>query len=207
MGKIIGAGLSRTGTYSLQQALEILGFRCIHFDRHRLNDVLAGRTPNPDFRRYDDVDGVVDLPSAYFYQDLFTAYPGSKVILTVRDTEAWWRSIQHHLNVECPVPASVSFKHHLAQKLGLEGRLWPESEYDVLRRNLRNCVYGSTEAREFLYKKKYAEHNRQVMATIPKDQLLVMDIAAGDGWEKLCPFLEQPVPDCPFPHGHKRGIK
>ena len=27
-----------------------------------------------------------------------------------------------------------------------------------------------------------------------------MDLAAGDGWSKLCPFLGKPVPDAPFPH-------
>jgi hypothetical protein len=29
--------------------------------------------------------------------------------------------------------------------------------------------------------------------------LLVINIPAGDGWEKLCPFLGVPVPDLPFP--------
>jgi hypothetical protein len=30
------------------------------------------------------------------------------------------------------------------------------------------------------------------------DDLLVLDICAGEGWEKLCPFLGMPVPDVPF---------
>lgn len=32
------------------------------------------------------------------------------------------------------------------------------------------------------------------------DQLLVMNIIAGDDWEKLCNFLNKPIPDGPFPH-------
>jgi len=32
----------------------------------------------------------------------------------------------------------------------------------------------------------------------PKD-LLVIDIPAGDGWEKLCPFLGVPIPNQSFP--------
>ena len=36
----------------------------------------------------------------------------------------------------------------------------------------------------------------------PND-LLVMDICAGDGWEKLCPFLGKDIPDIPFPHVNK----
>jgi len=31
------------------------------------------------------------------------------------------------------------------------------------------------------------------------DDLLVMDIPAGDGWEQLCAFLALPEPDAPFP--------
>ena len=26
-----------------------------------------------------------------------------------------------------------------------------------------------------------------------------MDITAGDGWEKLCPFIGHDIPDMPFP--------
>ena len=64
--KILGVGLSRTGTMSLTIALHKLGFRAIHYDRVRLNDILDGSSRNPDFRRYDDVDAVLDIPSAYF---------------------------------------------------------------------------------------------------------------------------------------------
>ena len=32
----------------------------------------------------------------------------------------------------------------------------------------------------------------------PQD-LLIIDVTAGEGWEKLCPFLGSPVPDVPFP--------
>jgi len=33
-----------------------------------------------------------------------------------------------------------------------------------------------------------------------KSQLLVMDITKGDGWDKLCKFLDKNVPNSPFPH-------
>jgi hypothetical protein len=35
--------------------------------------------------------------------------------------------------------------------------------------------------------------------------LLIMDIAAGDGWDKLCPFVERDIPPMPFPHQNPRG--
>jgi hypothetical protein len=36
----------------------------MHYDRVRLNDILDGTNPHPDFRRYDDFDAVTDIPSA-----------------------------------------------------------------------------------------------------------------------------------------------
>ncbi len=71
-------------------------------------------------------------------------------------------------------------------------------DYSLLRIQLRNLVYGSTTAHEYNYKKKYKEHNKRVLLKIPPKRLLVMDIASGDGWEKLCP-LGVATPSCPFP--------
>ena len=38
---------------------------------------------------------------------------------------------------------------------------------------------------------------------VPASQLLVYRV--GEGWERLCQFLEVEVPDCPFPHENKAG--
>jgi len=37
------------------------------------------------------------------------------------------------------------------------------------------------------------------------DDLLVMDIPGGDGWDALCPFLGADVPDVPFPHRYVKA--
>ena len=45
----------------------------------------------------------------------------------------------------------------------------------------------------------FEEHNREVIATIPSQRLLVFDVK--EGWQPLCAFLGVPVPaDEPFPH-------
>ena len=95
--KILGVGLGRTGTKSLTQALRTLGFTTLHNDRTRLNEVIDGRDPAPDFRIYDDVDAVTDLPSAYFFRELLEAYPDARAILTERDTDSWARSYAQHI--------------------------------------------------------------------------------------------------------------
>src|SRR5262245_49667382 len=94
--RILGVGLSKTGTTSLHRALCRLGFKSLHFDDQRLNDVIVGTNDTPDFRRYDDLDAVLDIPAACFFEELMHAYPDCKCILTVRDENQWWRSIESH---------------------------------------------------------------------------------------------------------------
>jgi hypothetical protein len=119
--------------------------------------------------------------------------------LTLRDLEAWWESTRIHFNEVAPVPEHPRILHRMAAKWGA---VRGEDEHDIFRRNLRNRVYGSTVATEFMYKKTFVEHNQLVIATIPSEKLLVMDICAGEGWEKLCPFLGVPTPDSAFPRSH-----
>jgi len=199
--KVLGVGLGRTGTLSLHRAFQILQFKSIHYDQIRLTDILDGSNPHPNFRRYDDVDAVTDIPTAYFYREILEAYPECKAVLTVRDVESWWKS---------------SIKHN-AQDPVAEPSLWERSRALVnadtaaklkrhrFKTNLRNYVYGSAVPREFLYKRKFVEYNQRVPSEIPPSRLLVMNIPAGDGWELLCPFLGVPIPSEPFPHENKLG--
>ncbi len=201
--KFLGVGLSKTGTTSLHHALTMIGLKCIHYDRIRLNDILEGTTTHPNFRRYDDVDAVTDLPSAFFYRELLDAYPKCQAILTTRDVDEWWRSVEVHMNRRYRLGGrspkrlvSRAVRSLLRRGRGL-------NDHDRFRARVRSCVYGSTVAEEFLYKKKFLEHNARVQAEIPGDRLLVMDITAGDGWETLCPFLNVDISPEPFPHEHK----
>jgi hypothetical protein len=201
--KILGVGLSRTGTMSLTLALRQLGLRAMHYDRVRLNDILDGSNPNPDFRRYDDVDAVTDIPSAYFYRELLEAYPESRAILTVRDVEGWWTSVSRHVNVHFPYKPPKMFGYDNRKRTLGAAPLTDPGADNHFKMLLLNCVYGSTVALEYPYKKKYLDHNGRVLREVPAERLLVMDLTAGDGWEKLCGFLGLPVPDAPFPHEHR----
>jgi hypothetical protein len=169
---------------SLARALAMLGLRTLHNDMKRLNDILDGSTPRPDFRRYDDVDAVVDLPSAWFFEELLDAYPEAKCILTVRDEDSWWESVSAHTGEIFTMTAR---------------------EREPVRWDLRLHAYGSADPREFTYRKRYREHNARVRAVVPPERLLVLDIVGGDGWQPLCRFLDLPVPAEPFPHGNVRA--
>jgi hypothetical protein len=199
--RILGAGLSKTGTTSLADAVRLLGFTCINYDQERLTPLLLGRVREPDFRVYDDVDAVFDIPSAYFYRELLAAYPEAKAILTVRDVESWWKSIKAYFNEVRPLRQPRRSEHVKAILRGRE-RLQAHQDDLAFRTALRNCVYGSTDAREYLFKKRYVEHNERVIAEVDRERLLVIDVTAGQGWRELCAFLGVAVPDAPFPHSN-----
>ena len=100
--KVIGAGYGRTGTYSLKTALEVLGYQnCYHFTELVMNpsgvkfwkSALRGKRVNWD-RLFDGYQAVVDFPGSLHYRELADYYPDAKVILTVRDPEAWYDSVQ-----------------------------------------------------------------------------------------------------------------
>lgn len=170
MLKILGVGLSRTGTRSLAAALERLGYKTVHWAPERLRDTIDGLTQYPEVFKYDDVDAAVDIPAAYFWRELDRAYPGLKFILTVRERTSWLTSVAKHY-----------------------GRAEPDH-------NLQALVYGSTRVIPWLYWQRYTAHVNALMKHFGPERLLVMNILAGQGWEVLCPFLDQPIPSEPFPH-------
>ena len=43
----------------------------------------------------------------------------------------------------------------------------------------------------------FNEHNNEVIRQVPKDRLLVFE--AKSGWDPLCEFLGQPVPEVDYP--------
>ena len=66
---------------------------------------------------------------------------------------------------------------------------------------MRLAVYGVTTFHRGRLKYVYERHVREVEEYFkqrPRD-LLVLDVCAGEGWEKLCAFLNKPVPPGPFP--------
>lgn len=181
---IIGAGFGRTGTYSVKLALEALGFGPCH----HMADVLASPAQLamwraaadgslPDWETaYDGYKSAVDWPTSYFWRELAEAYPGAKILLTVRSPESWYRSFSQTIEpliLPGNDPQSLGVKVIAARILG--GRLRdPEHAMDVFRR-----------------------HNEEVKAAFGRDRLLVYE--TGEGWEPLCAFLGVPVPDMPFP--------
>lgn len=57
--------------------------------------------------------------------------------------------------------------------------------------------------------KEYNDHKRDVIEYFKEkpSQLLIFDLINGDSWEKLCSFLNKPIPDVNFPYKRKAKYK
>jgi hypothetical protein len=73
--------------------------------------------------------------------------------------------------------------------------------------HMLSVVYGVHQFHEARLRRVYERHLREVQAyfSARPDDLLVLNITSGEGWEKLCPFLERPLPRGPFPHSASPG--
>lgn len=183
---VIGAGFGRTGTMSLKQALDRLGFGpCYHMSEVFKNPAASGYWEAAADGKQVDWEEVfagyrstVDWPSATFYKQLADAYPEAKVILTVRDPEAWFRSTQ----------ATIFTPRIFEQADSAWGRMVLKVVGDLFDRQMSN----KTKLIDV-----YNRHNETVQRVIPAERLLVYDVS--EGWGPLCGFLGAAVPDEPMP--------
>ncbi len=206
--RVIGAGLPRTGTLTQKLALERLGLGpCYHWvdvladlDREVAlwNSALDGRGPWEEV--FEGYGSTVDWPGGYFYRELMDVYPEAKVLLSVRDPQAWERSFRETIwtmsHGESLMPllsrarAEVDPRWH--RYLALVDRMfWGEQG---------TFAAGHSEPEQLI--EQMIAHNEQVERDVPRERLLVWEVA--EGWEPLCGFLEVDVPAEPLPHANDR---
>jgi hypothetical protein len=191
-GKIFGIGYPKTATSSLAGALEVLGYRSVHDPYDILPLFFPDELPKVAhdplvIEQNDALSGLVCL----VYEELDVTRPGSKFILTVRDEQKWLASVRAHLkNNETTEGRAMDAEQPLrafARGKLYDGDIW----YD--------------EAHSEHYLELYRDFNRRVQEYFRgRDDLLVMNIEQGDGWEKLCAFLGCAVPDKPLPWKNRR---
>lgn len=197
--KVIGVGFGRTGTMSLKVALEELGAGpCLH-SLHSLESLTTGASQRAghweqaangepiDWRRaLEGWSSSVDWLGARFYPEMLQAWPDAKVILSVRDPEAWYESCHASLHATRTIGRSAGARGGYPTLLrAVDAAIW------------RDLFHGRFDERDYALE-IFQRHQREVAGTVARDQLLVYDIQ--DGWEPLCEFLRAPVPDTPFPH-------
>jgi len=182
--RVIGTGFGRTGTDSMREALNMLGFGpCHHMlevngneEQKRLWRALAtGENLGWD-RLFAGYASCVDWPSAHYWRELIQVYPEAKVLLTYRSPESWWESFEQTIAV------------------GIARSTEPESLGVAL---IRDQVFGGKVDDRAHAIGLYQANVDAVKATVPKERLLVHQL--GDGWEPLCKHLGVAVPAQPYP--------
>ena len=167
--KVFGIGFHKTGTTSLGTIFTRLGYRVGDYSHFRhLSD-----RENLELQELEtfalqiakDVDATKDSPWPLFYKALDTAYPGSKFIHITRNDDAWIKS------------AVNDFGEH------------PNA--------IRRAIYGSSfpKGNETAWLERYRSHNREgaeYLADRPDDYLHIC-LEEGVSYEKVCPFLGEPL--------------
>ena len=178
--KVFCTGWQRTGTTSLAKALKFLGLETLDWPKELFRDI-----DDDVIRRYD---AFTDNPIPLLYKELDRRHPGSRFIHTVRDDEAWLKSAEWLFT------------------LGMVKFNWRDGKDGPILAEMHRELYGTTVFDAELFLERYCRHNREVaeyFADRP-DDLLVVDITRGEGFERLCPFLGLPLPAEPFPHWNRR---
>lgn len=199
--KVIGAGFGRTGTVSLKQGLEQLGFGpCYHMDeviKHpRRIEIWQAAADGYfiDFKLvFNKYQSTVDWPGAAFYKELMQVFPDAKVILTVRDPEHWYDSTYQSIyQMDKQLPFWIKWL------------LPPLERYLVMARSIVwNGVFnGRFSDRDYAIS-IFNDHIEQVKNVVPSEKLLIFNVK--DGWDPLCQFLGVPIPtNSSFPHTNNR---
>lgn len=182
--KVIGSGLGRTGTKSLQTALNILGLGpCHHMVEVFAHPEsvplwIAAGQGRPDWEAiFKGYNSAVDYPSSAYWRELAAFYPDAKVLHTTRDPDQWFTSTQ--ATIFAPGGGALS-----------PGPMEPF--FETIVGGFREHIHD----RDFMTD-YFRRHDEAVRREIPDERLLVYQ--AGQGWEPLCAFLGVPVPAEPYP--------
>jgi hypothetical protein len=188
MLKVVGAGVGRTGTHSLKNALEtLLGGTC----HHMIEVIMVSPEQIPTWIQAIDGKQIdwnalmepytaqVDWPGASFWPELAAANPDALVLLSTRDPDAWYTSCTNTIFA------------------GIRGMIDAGDEWmAALTRMFGERFSDKLEDKDAMIE-AFHTHNAAVRAGVPKERLL--EWTPADGWEPICERLGVPVPAEPFP--------
>jgi hypothetical protein len=190
--EVIGAGFGRTGTLSLKNALERLGYQ----KTYHMMEVFGHPEHVPEWSKatrgepidwdklFEGYTAAVDWPACNFWRELAEKYPSAKVILSTRDPDKWFQSIHTTIYANTTHAKRSSDPNERARGQWADAIVWDK----VFQGKLDDKAYVLDVLRR---------HEAKVKATISPARLLVFD--AAEGWDPLCRFLDKPRPDEPFP--------
>jgi hypothetical protein len=144
---------------------------------------------------FDGFEATVDWPGSFFYRELIDFYPEAKVLLSVRDGDAWARSMRD--TIWGLFYDDVLMQHMSSARAKVDPKWHGYIEMMKGMWQRSGLLNGENTTAEWMGAAMQRYHD-EVRATVPPERLLVW--TAADGWEPLCEFLEVPTPEQPFPH-------
>lgn len=191
--QVIGAGFGRTGTLSMKTALEQLGVGPCHhmmevFDKPEQiplwQAAADGEAVDWD-ELFSGYNSMVDWPGCYFWRELADFYPNARVLLTKRDAQKWFESVDATI---------FQGMRHENVRQNPHGKM-------VDKLISQNTFNGDINNREHMID-IYNKHNQEVIDSIAPERLLVFE--ATQGWLPLCNFLQVDVPDTDYPRSNSK---
>ncbi|MCK5581988.1 MAG: sulfotransferase [Candidatus Omnitrophica bacterium] len=173
--KIFCIGMFRTGTTSLGYALETLGYKTLHGPWWS-----DGMLKDPFYEKPQMWPPYYSLiKSTIKNYEAFEDYPW---MYLYEECDKWFPDAKFILTIRDPERVVAS----TINQYGSSGRpLWKMPS--------RNKII-----------KRYLTHFYRVVNYFrSKKNLLIMNLEAGDGWNKLCPFLDVNEVNLEFPHRNK----
>jgi len=224
--ELIGAGFGRTGTMSVQAAIDILyeeeGKKCYHFGSIVTRpshvtawiDILSGKLDSSTFD-WESLFGperfaaTLDHPCCEHYREMMEAYPDAKVILTRHPggREKWYKSKLGAMNANdamnrMPLKPIINLAMPILVRVFFPAtaneKILPVKDLIKLVDLTEFNVWGERGIHDSEHAlQHYDEWYSQVKEAVPNVKLLEYDVSMG--WEPLCEFLGKPVPNVPFP--------
>jgi len=222
--KVFSAGLSRTGTSSLQAGLEQLGYKTFHgsLADEEITKAITVALFTDDASQFLDLlqsrgyDSSAEYMLAPMVRTALARYPDARVVLSVRDTpEAAVASFCDGIETAAAMAPLVTwlyarFKDVNIFTCALSLHYNGTSPADISTQcngTYQPVLECSSEIRAYALH-GYNAHNAAIRALVPPEQLLEFNVKQGYG--PLCSFLAIPEADCPakFPHvNDKLGMK
>ncbi|MGL6224783.1 MAG: sulfotransferase family protein [Steroidobacteraceae bacterium] len=186
-GKIFAIGFYKTGTTTLFEALQGLGYRTINGDKPGSypgaddGETLLRQIAAGDYRlpALDLFDAFTDNPYFHLWREMYQQFPDAKFILTVRDEQSWIASCARF------------YRNRRVRPM----RVWMFGAH---------ANPGADDASRQAWLDAYRAHNaavREHFRSRPQ-QFLEFDPTQMREWGPLCDFLGQPVPSVPWPHAN-----
>lgn len=187
--RIFGIGMHKTGTTSLHKALSILGFDSAHWTGPRwARTIWEEMTTEGRSLTLEKNYAFCDLPFPLLYKELDRAYPGSKFILTLREEDAWIRSVERHYS-----PETNKWRNGWGR--------------DCFTHKVHTLLYGRRDFNREVMLERYRRHNEEVLEYFKdrKGDLFIVRIHEEMHWDELCLFLgkEKPESHVLYPHANK----